>query len=98
MSGTKITKAEFEHIAHLSRLPLTPQDDSVIDALSQAADYVKVLNELDTDKIQPTYQVNKKSNVFREDKITPSFSQKEALSQAPDSYQGYFKTSATIKK
>jgi len=96
--ASKISQDTFKHIAHLSRLPLDAKDNAVIDALSQAADYVEVLNELNTSSTPPTSQVNNKNTVLREDVILPSFSQKEALSQAPSSYQGYFKTSATIKK
>lgn len=98
MSKATISNDTFKHIAHLSRLPLTSKDSSVKDALSEAASYVDVLNELDTSKVEPTSQVNNKINVLREDKILPSFTQAEALSQAPSTYQGYFKTSATIKK
>lgn len=39
-----------------------------------------------------------KKNVFRSDEVGESLSQDSALSQAPQSHQGYFKTKATIKK
>jgi aspartyl-tRNA(Asn)/glutamyl-tRNA(Gln) amidotransferase subunit C len=96
--STNLTHDDFLHIAKLSRLPLTPQDDYIANQLSQAASYVDVLNELDINSVEPTYQVNAKKNIFRSDEITPSFSQKEALSQASSTYNGYFRTTPTINK
>ena len=95
---SQISDDQFQHIAKLSRLEIKPEENFIKDQLSQAADYVDVLKELDTSSVPPTFQVNHKSTVLRDDVITPSFTQSEALSQAPDSQNGYFKTSATIKK
>lgn len=98
MSSPVITTDQFQHIAKLSRLEIKPEEAFIKNQLSQAAGYVDILKELNTDAVKPTFQVNHKVNVLREDKITPSFSQSEALSQAKDTSSGYFKTSATIKK
>jgi len=96
--STIITDDEFKHIAHLSRLTLLPEDGFIIDQLSQAAEYSSVLNELDTANVSPTFQVNHKQNVLREDVILPSLPQSVALSQAAKTSNGYFVTKATIKK
>jgi aspartyl/glutamyl-tRNA(Asn/Gln) amidotransferase C subunit len=53
---------------------------------------------LNTDNVLPTSQVNHKTNVLRDDIVTPSFSQDEALAQAAKTKNGYFVTAATIKK
>jgi aspartyl-tRNA(Asn)/glutamyl-tRNA(Gln) amidotransferase subunit C len=95
----KITLEELQHIARLSRLEVNgDEEQKLADQLSQTADYIDVLNELDTKNVPPTAQVNQNKSVFREDVINPSFTQKEALSQAVDTYDGYFKTKATINK
>jgi len=98
MSDNPITDAVFQHTAKLSRLEIKPEEGYIKDQLSQAADYVEVLKELDTTDVAPTYQVNHKSNVLREDIIGPSLPQSVALSQAQNTSNGYFKTAATIKK
>lgn len=98
MSDNTITDAIFQHTAKLSRLEIKPEEAYIKDQLSQAADYVEVLKELDTENVVPTYQVNHKKNVLREDVVTPSLPQSLALSQAANSSNGYFKTAATIKK
>lgn len=93
-----ISNDQFQHIAKLSRLTINPDENFIKDQLSQAAEYVDILKELNTDQVEPTFQVNHKKNVFRDDVILPSFTQAQALSQAPNTKNGYFVTSATIKK
>lgn len=98
MSDNGITQDQFQHIAKLSRLSLGIDDQAIAGQLSEAAKYVEVLNELNIDNVNPTSQVNHKKNVFRQDEIEPSFTQKQALSQAPKIHLGFFVTEATIKK
>lgn len=98
MSDNLITDAVFEHTAKLSRLEIKPEEAYIKDQLIQAAQYVDILKELNTDNVLPTYQVNHKSNVLREDKVEASLSQELALSQAEKTTNGYFKTTATINK
>jgi len=98
MSDNVITDAVFQHTAKLSRLEIKAEESYIKDQLSQAADYVEVLKELNTDNVLPTFQVNHKSNVLREDVVKESLSQKLALSQASATTNGYFKTAATINK
>lgn len=98
MAQSTITQQDFLHIAKLSRLEITPEEDYIKDQLAQAVNYIDVLNELKTDNINPTFQVNHKTSVLRDDLVSASFSQEEALSQAKNTYNGYFKTQATIKK
>ena len=99
MSSPKISLIELQHIAKLSRLEIDPQkQNELADQLSETANYIDVLKELDTININPTSQVNNKHNVLRQDVVEDSLSQTDALSQAPETYNGYFKTAATIKK
>jgi len=98
MTKTKLNQAQVDHIALLSKLNIDSKDQKIAKELSEAADYIKVLDELDVSKIPPTSQVNHKHSIFRLDQVIPSFSQDVALSQAPRSYQGFFVTNATIKK
>jgi len=98
MSSNIITDDQFQHIAKLSKLTIKPEELFIKDQLSQAAGYVEILKELDTKTIVPTYQVNHKKNVSRDDIILPSLSQEESLSQAQKTSNGYFSTSATIQK
>jgi aspartyl/glutamyl-tRNA(Asn/Gln) amidotransferase C subunit len=98
--STIISEDSFLHIAKLSRLSINPEENFIKSQLSQAAGYVEVLKELDNQvkDLSPTYQVNHKSNALREDIVLPSLPVNVALSQAKSTSNGYFKTSATIKK
>lgn len=98
MSDSLITDAVFEHTAKLSHLEIKPEEIYIKDQLAQAAEYVEVLKELNTDNVAPTFQVNHKNNVLREDVVDNSLSRDLALSQAENTSNGYFKTAATIKK
>lgn len=93
-----ISDDQFQRIAKLSQLSLKPEESFIKDQLSQAVEYVKILEELDTGNTPPTFQVNHKKNVFRPDVVLPSLTQAQALSQASKTKNGYFVTSATIKK
>jgi len=96
--STTITDDQFQYIAKLSRLEISSEESFIKDQLSQAAEYVEVLKELNTDTVEPTYQVNHKKNITRSDVVTDSLPQELALSQAKETSNGYFKTAATIKK
>ncbi len=98
MSDNLITDTVFEHTARLSRLEIKPEEASIKNQLIEAAKYVEVLDELDTKAISPTFQVNHKNNVLREDKVEPSLSQDLALSQAKKVSNGYFESAPTINK
>lgn len=98
MSNLQINEDVFQHTAKLSRLEIKPEETYIKDQLAQAAEYVEILKELNTDNVPPTFQVNHKSNVLRDDVVTDSLSQELALSQAENTNNGYFKTAATIKK
>jgi len=95
---TQLTKDQVRHIAKLANLSLTPQEVVKFQKqLTDVLDYMEVLNELDTDKVKPTSQVTGLENVFRQDKVGNSLSQKEALSGAKAEQKGYFKTKAVFE-
>jgi len=98
MSDNLITDSVFEHTAKLSRLEIKPDETNIKNQLIETVKYVEVLDELNTSDVSPTFQVNHKSNILREDKVEASLSQELALSQAEKVSSGYFKTTATIDK
>lgn len=99
MSATKITSEQLKRIAALAHLEISSQDqDTLTQQLSKTTEYIDILSDVDTKNVSPTYQVNHLQNVCRPDKVTSSLSQSEALSQAPQTHNGYFQTQATIKK
>lgn len=88
----KIDEKTVRHIAHLSRLELT--DDEITrfgNDLGEILAYVETLNEANTDGVEPTAHAMPVVNVFRQDEPGKSLSNAEALKNAPDSEEGFFK-------
>jgi len=94
----KITRAEVEQVARLSRLALP---DNELEALTGQLDailgYVEQLNELNTDGILPTAHAVPMENAFRPDQIAPSLGVDRALSNAPDAGNGCFRVPKVIE-
>lgn len=94
----QLTKEQVLHIAKLANLHLTPEEvEKLRNQLSQTLDYVEILNKVNTNKVELTSQVTGLKNVLREDKVTPSLSQEEALSGTKNTEKGYFKVKAIFE-
>lgn len=80
---------EIKKIASLARIELTAEEEKRhAETISAVLDYMKMLNEVDTNGVEPTAQVTGLSNVYREDKAVSS-TVKDALMKAmPDLYAG----------
>lgn len=99
MSTKILTKKEVAHIGALANLKLTEKEITTFTAqLGDIIKYIQKLNELDTSDILSTSQVTSLANVTREDEVKPSLSQKEALANAKDTFEGYFKVKAVFDK
>lgn len=101
MSKTKtsLSASDVKHIAKLAQLGLTEEEvERYRKQLSEVVDYFNKLKKLDTLKTELTSQVVNLENIFREDIICPSMTQGEALSNAKDSYKGYFKVKAIFEE
>ncbi|OGF99877.1 hypothetical protein A2Y99_00530 [Candidatus Gottesmanbacteria bacterium RBG_13_37_7] len=98
MKKVSLSDSEIKHVAELAKLKLTESELKKFQGqLSKIVDYVSKLQQLDTSGITPTSQVTELENIFREDEIIPSIPQKEALSQAKKTYNGYFVTEAVFE-
>jgi len=94
----KITRAEVEHVARLARLELTREEKERMAAqLDPILAYVDKLNELDTSGVEPTTTVIPMVSVMREDEVRPSLDQEEALANAPDRVDVFFRVPRIIE-
>lgn len=94
MAKRKITIDEVRHVAGLARLSLTEAEVRKFQKqLSSILDYISILNEVKTEKVEPTAQVTGLLGVTRKDRVDKrrSLSQEEALANAPDRKSGFFK-------
>jgi aspartyl-tRNA(Asn)/glutamyl-tRNA(Gln) amidotransferase subunit C len=87
-----ISREEVAHLARLSRLAVTEQElDQFAGQLDVILQSVARVGEVAADDIPPTSHSVPLTNVYRDDVVTPSLTQEEALSGAPDSEEGRFR-------
>jgi aspartyl-tRNA(Asn)/glutamyl-tRNA(Gln) amidotransferase subunit C len=80
----KITENEARQLAELANIGLSDGEFRAISVdLSKMVDYFDELSKLDTDGVEPTYQVAGLSNVWREDETKPHLDREELLKLAP---------------
>lgn len=93
-----LTHEDVLHIARLARIDLTPEDvDRFASQLSSILNHFQALAALDTDDVEPTAHPLPLSNVMRNDSVTPSLSQDDALANAPRAEDGYFRVRAVLE-
>lgn len=83
---TQISRDDVLHLAQLSKLELEEAEiDSLRADIGNILNYVEQLNGLDTEGVEPTYQVTGLSNVWREDKeINYGVTREELLARSPE--------------
>ncbi|MDP2944896.1 MAG: Asp-tRNA(Asn)/Glu-tRNA(Gln) amidotransferase subunit GatC [Atribacterota bacterium] len=92
-----ITKKEVEYVAELAKLEFNEEEQAEFTSqLNSILDYFKKLNELDTERVEPTAYVISMPNLLNEDKVKPSLPQNEVLSNAKYIKKGYFKVPKII--
>ena len=92
-----LTIADVEHVASLARLGLSDDEtERMREQLSSILEHIAVLQEIDTDRIPPTAQVNALANVLRDDVVRPSLSQEAVLANAPQSRDGFLEVRAVM--
>ncbi|MCX6152437.1 MAG: Asp-tRNA(Asn)/Glu-tRNA(Gln) amidotransferase subunit GatC [Ignavibacteriales bacterium] len=92
-----VTRKDVEHIAELARLNFKEDElENFTHQLNQILDYMEKLNELDTENIEPLSHPVEVSNVFREDELIQSIPTEEALKNAPDKDDQFFKVPKVI--
>jgi aspartyl-tRNA(Asn)/glutamyl-tRNA(Gln) amidotransferase subunit C len=94
----KITRKEVEHVAWLARLELTEEEkERMTVQLDSILGYIDKLNKLDTSNVEPTTTVIPMVSVTREDEARPSLKQDEALANAPDRQDDFFRVPRIIE-
>ena len=86
-----IKREDIIHLAELSNFSLSRAEiDGLGKDLKDIIKYISQLDELDTDNIEPTYQVFEMENVWREDEIVEQEASREdllALTKETKDYQ-----------
>ncbi len=92
-----VTLKDVEHVASLAKLSFSDEEkEKLMQQLNEILEYMEQLNVLDTTNVEPLSHVIDLSNVLREDKLKPSLSREEALSNAPARTEKFFKVPKVI--
>jgi aspartyl-tRNA(Asn)/glutamyl-tRNA(Gln) amidotransferase subunit C len=106
----KVSAEEVRHIAELSNLRLTPEEEAVMQRdLNAILDYVAQLNELDTSEVEPMAQVGEllasaKSTdedsraALRQDVPVSSLRRDAVMVSAPETDGAFFKVPKVIER
>ena len=89
---TKITKEEVRKVAELARLELNENEiNNHAEQLEKILEYIKQLEEIDTNEVPCTTRAIEVINVFRKDKKQNFDCKEELLDLAPSREDEYFK-------
>ena len=93
-----INNNTVNYIAALARLHVDEAEaGKFAKDLEDIIHYVEQLNKLDVKDVKPTSHVLDVENVFREDRVTPSLSNAQALGFAVDKHKGFYKVPKVIE-
>lgn len=79
-----VSLEEVRHLAALSEINLSDEELTVLTTdIDNIVGYINQLDELNTDGIEPTFQLTGLKNVWRNDVIEPQLAREELLALAP---------------
>jgi aspartyl-tRNA(Asn)/glutamyl-tRNA(Gln) amidotransferase subunit C len=97
--SVRLTADEVRHVAELAKLRLTEAEiEQFAGQLSAILEYAERLQEVDTSSVPPTPYILPLTNVMREDVPEPCLSNEEALANAPDQEDGFFRVRAVFEE
>ena len=93
-----ITEETMEYVGILAKLKLSEQEKKkAAKDMETMLGYVEMLNELDTDGVEPMTHLFEQANRFREDQVTEGASREEMLSNAPAQAKGCYQVPRTVE-
>ncbi|MFN4853584.1 MAG: Asp-tRNA(Asn)/Glu-tRNA(Gln) amidotransferase subunit GatC [Bacteroidota bacterium] len=96
---TQIDDKLIQQLAHLARLEFDEAGaEEMKKDMNRMLEFVKKLDELNTENVEPLIYMNDEFNVWREDEIKGQVSQKDALRNAPVHDTTYFKVPRVVDK
>ncbi|MDA8901561.1 Asp-tRNA(Asn)/Glu-tRNA(Gln) amidotransferase subunit GatC [bacterium] len=95
----EITNETIDKLAELAKLQFKEGDkESIRKDLSKIIAFVDKIDELDTEGVEPLIHINREVNVLREDEVSETITQVQALKNAPSKDSDYFKIATVLKK
>ena len=95
----KLDNDTIDKIAHLSRLEVNSAEKAALTKdLDNILSFMEKLNELDTSAVEPLIYMTDAVNVVREDRVKKDITVQQALQNAPEHDEKYFKVAKVIVK
>lgn len=92
VTDAKMTPERVLALARQARLGLTEEEAAALaPRLERVLAAAEQLHEVDVSGVEPAVHVSERVNVLRDDETGPSLSNEEALGNAPDVQDGFFK-------
>ncbi|HSN74540.1 MAG TPA: Asp-tRNA(Asn)/Glu-tRNA(Gln) amidotransferase subunit GatC [Anaerolineae bacterium] len=93
----QLSTTDVEHIAELAKLALTAEEiEQYQRQLSDILAHFETLQQVDTSSVPPTATVLPLRTVMRPDQARPGLSTDDALANAPDQANGYYRVRAVF--
>lgn len=88
----KVDKELIKHVADLARLKLTEKEtEEFVPQMKELLNHFSQLDQIDTDKIEPSFHPIELKNIVREDKKEECLTADQALSNTEHKKENYFK-------
>ena len=92
-----ISDETIEYVGILAKLELSEEEKAQAKKdMGNMLDYMDMLNDLDTEGVEPLFHVYPLSNVFREDVASQEDGSEDTLANAPAKKDNSFKVPRTI--
>lgn len=93
-----ISDETIEYVGILAKLELSKEEkEQAKQDMGKMLDYIDMLNELDTEGVEPMSHVFPVNNVFREDIVTNGDESELTLKNAPEKKDGAFQVPKTVE-
>lgn len=94
-----ISDSDFAKLVKMTKLTLADDEKKTIHSqLDEALKAIEVFDELNLKDVPPLSHPGGLTNVMRDDVVAPSFTQAEALSNAPNSHKGFFMVKGVLEE
>ena len=94
----KISDETIEYVGILAKLDLSDEEkEAAKKDMGRMLDYIDMLNQLDTEGVEPMSHVFPVHNVFREDVVTNGDDRENMLANAPEQRDGAFVVPRTVE-
>jgi len=94
----RITNDQVQKVAKLANLTLTAQEEEKFsEQLSKILGYIEELNTVNTDSVEPTFNMTEQVNMLRADIESPGLSQEDALLNASVKKDNFFVSKGVFK-